>query len=125
MATIDEILKKYQKALTKKQIEDLIQKSEQYKLLNAGNRANAQTQLAKQYRQTRRGLQNMGLAGREGKLISGREIGVKDAYRNAYGTYNAQLQQSENAMIEQAAAKKAAANARARQQQAEQQQKAI
>ncbi len=125
MATIDDILKKYQKALTKKQIEDLIQKSEQYKLLNAGNRANAQTQLAKQYRQTRRGLQNVGLAGREGKLISGREISVKDAYRNAYGTYNQQLQQGENAMIEQAAAKKAAANARARQQQAEQQQKAI
>lgn len=115
----EEIIKKYKKYLTKAQINGLIEATERTRQLHAGQRADAQAQLNQQYRSARRGLQNTGLASRQGKVISGRESALKSSLERSYGDYNRQLRNVEQAQVEQQAVRMANQTIRARQQQQE------
>ena len=110
-----ELLERYRKYLTNAQVKELAAKAERYKLLNAQRRAEAQNSILAQQRQTRRGLQNVGLASREGKVISGMEASRNDAITKAYDTYNQQLQKVEEAQTQNEAVRMANANLAARQ----------
>ena len=111
----NEVIERYKKYLTNAQVKELAAKAERYKLLNAQSRANAQNSILAQQRQARRGLQNVGLAGREGKLFSGMETARNDALAKAYDTYNQQLRKVEEAQTETEAVRMANATIRARQ----------
>lgn len=115
-----ETLERYKKYLTNAQIKELAAKAERYKLLNAQRRAEAQNSILSQQRQARRGLQNVGLASREGKVISGMETARNDALTNAYAAYNRQLRKVEDAQTQNAAARMASANIAAQRRAAEQ-----
>lgn len=110
--TIEEIIKRQKEHLTKAQISELIQATERYKQLNAANRASAMRTLSDQYRATRRGLQNTGLAGRKGKLVSGQEKAARIRANEAYRGYNAGLRQIDNAYAQNRAARMANETAR-------------
>ena len=113
--TIDEIIEKQKRHLTNAQIKALAEKAEQYKLLHSAQRAEAQATLRNQYRTARRGLQNMGLASRQGKIISGREQGLNRALTRSYDEYNQGLRAAENAQLEAESNRMANATIRARQ----------
>ena len=114
-----ETLERYRKYLTNAQIKELAAKAERYKLLNAQRRSEAQSSLLAQQRQARRGLQNMGLASRKGKLISGLETARNDALTNAYDTYDRQLRKVEEAQTQTTAARMVNANIEAQRRAAE------
>ena len=113
MADLNSIIKKHKESLTKAQIRALIKATERYKQTYAANRAQAYSVLHQGMSATRRGLQNAGLAGRRGKLISGQETAAELSAQQAYIDYNRQLVQGENAYAEWKAAQMMQQNAQA------------
>lgn len=111
----NEVIERYKRYLTNAQVKELAAKAERYKLLNAQSRANAQNSILAQQRQARRGLQNVGLASREGKVISGMETARNDALAKAYDAYNRQLRKVEDAQTQSEAVRMANANLAAQQ----------
>ena len=114
-----ETLERYRRYLTNAQVKELAAKAERYKLLNAQRRAEAQGSVLSQQRQMRRGLQNIGLASRQGKVISGVETARNDALARAYNAYDRQLRKVEEAQTQNAAARMVNANIAAQRRAAE------
>ena len=107
---LDEIIKKQKEHLTQAQIKALAQAAERYKQVSAARRAEAYSSLHKGLSSTRRALQNMGLASRQGKLISGMESSARATAERTYSDYNQQLNKVSDAYTRQAAARMAREN---------------
>jgi len=131
MASIDDITEKYRKYLTGAQIQKLVEAQGNYERINAGNRADAQSQLRQQYDTGYRGLQNMGLAGSNGQQPTSGEVPrLQQQIITPFDRYNQKLREVEHKQLdalggafakatkkrraaEAAAAEEAAARARA------------
>lgn len=98
--TYDEIIKKYKQHLTNAQVKQLTELSERYKALYAQQRAQATDEMRSSMASTRRGLQNMGLAGRAGVYRSGMEKAADAALTRSYSDYNTNLRRAEQAQLE-------------------------
>ena len=126
----DDIINKYKKHLTKAQIKALADMEQKYRNLYSQQRAQALNEMTAQGNSMQRALQNMGLAGRHGKLISGVQKAGNERLTRSYGDYHTQLGRAQNAQLERAAirmanqtiaAQNAAAQAAYQQQLAQQQ----
>lgn len=102
---LDEIIKKQKEHLTQAQIKALAQAAERYKQVSAAQRAEAYSSLHKGLSATRRGLQNVGLAGRAGKIVSGQQKAAAIRAQEAYSDYSAGLDKVATAYTQQAAAR--------------------
>lgn len=86
----------YKEYLDKARLKQLAELQERYNQVYAKERAEAASSLIAGHRQLRRGLQNVGLAGRKGNLISGREKTAALEARRRYREYNAGLSRAAN-----------------------------
>lgn len=86
----------YKEYLDKARIKQLAELQARYNQVYAKERAEAASSLIAGHRQLRRGLQNVGLAGRKGNLISGREKTAALEARRRYREYNAGLSKAAN-----------------------------
>lgn len=86
----------YKEYLDKARIKQLAELQARYNQVYAKERAEAASSLIAGHRQLRRGLQNVGLAGRKGNLISGREKTAALEARRRYREYNAGLSRAAN-----------------------------
>ena len=102
---LDEIIKKQKEHLTQAQIKALAQAAERYKQVSAARRAEAYSSLHKGLSATRRGLQNVGLAGRAGKIVSGQQNTAEIRAQEAYSDYSVGLDKVAEAYTKQAAAR--------------------
>ena len=99
----DDIINKYKKHLTKAQIKALADMEQKYRNLYSQQRAQALNEMTAQGNSMQRALQNMGLAGRHGKLISGVQKAGNERLTRSYGDYHTQLGRAQNAQLERAA----------------------
>ena len=81
----------YREYLDKARLKQLAELQERYNQVYAKERAEAASGLRSSFNSYRRGLQNVGLASRKGKLISGREKTAALAARRQYREYNTGL----------------------------------
>ena len=109
-----DIVKKYREYLTKAQIRELAKRAELYKQTHAEQRAEALSEIRGEYDTARRGLQNMGLASRQGNLISGKEKGMRAPLMRQYTDYNRKLGEVEHTYTDREAARMANETIRAR-----------
>ncbi len=117
MAIYDETIKKHKKYLKDAQLDAIVAKSQQYSRENAGVRAGAVRSAVDSYDTAYRGLQNMGLAGRQGTELTGEVPRLKRKLAGDFNQTNAALYANEknainaygNALAEQTKAEQAAA----------------
>ena len=98
--TIDEIIEKQRRNLTKAQIAALQDAANRYNVQNAGKRSEAYAQSQEQYDKGYRALQNMGLAGRQDTQLSGEVPRLDREIRTGFEGYNQALRNVENQRLE-------------------------
>ena len=103
MTIIPEEIEKYEKYLKQAQIDALVKKQRDYNNEHADERVEAEQSVRAQNDQTRRLLQNRGLASAPGNIISGEEPRRMARTKAQFDEYNEKLRRAESGLLENAA----------------------